>query len=169
MANRAVPTSLRLIRGNPGKRPIPPGEPKPTAVAPPMPSNLDPIARREWKRLAAPFVTLGILTAADGMAFAELCTSYATSVRIRMALKECGYKLLTEKHSFLESEGKDGRSDEVMTVEVKINPLFAQQRLASQTLRFWCQEFGTTPSSRGKIRVPGGGEADPQEDFLNGR
>jgi len=147
---------------------LPPGEPKPAAVAPPMPSNLDPIARREWKRLAPVFVRLGTLTEADGMAFAELCTSYATSVRIRMALRECGYKLLAEKHSFLESEGKDGRSDEVMAVEVKINPLFAQQRLASQTLRFWCQEFGTTPSSRGKIQVPGGVDADPREDFLNG-
>ncbi len=169
MANRAVPTSLRLLRGNPGKRPIPAGEPKPAAIAPPMPSDLDPIARREWRRLAPTFVRLGILTAVDGMAFAELCTSYAAATRIRMALKKCGYKLLAEKTSFLEKETKDGRSDEVMAVELKINPLFAQQRLASLALRFWCQEFGTTPSARGKIQVPGGGEVDPQEDFLNGR
>jgi P27 family predicted phage terminase small subunit len=134
-----------------------------------MPSHLDPIAKKEWKRLAPLFVQIGILTELDGMAFGELCASYAASVRIAMALKECGYKVLAEKHSFMEKKGDEGRSDEVMAVELKINPLFAQQRLASQTLRFWCNEFGTTASSRGKINVPGGGQVDPQEDFLNGR
>jgi len=133
-----------------------------------MPTDLDPIAKKEWRRLAPVFVRLGTLTETDGMAFAELCTAYATSVRIRKAIKACGYKLLTEKTSFLESERKDGRSDEVMAVEVKINPLFAQQRLAGRNLRYWCNEFGTTPSSRGKINVPYSEGADPQETFLNG-
>ena len=168
MANPRVPTPLRVLRGNPGKRTLPVGEPKFERVIPPMPPDLDPIARREWKRLAPTFVRVGVLSAGDGMAFAELCTAAAVCARFRKALRSCKYAMLTEKTSFLESKGEDGRSDEVMATEVKINPLFAQQRLASQTLRFWCQEFGTTPSSRGKINVPGtGGSVDPQEDFLN--
>lgn len=169
MANPKVPTSLRLLRGNPGKRPVSSGEPKPAAVAPPIPSNLDPLARREWKRLAPAFVRLGVLTEVDGMAFASLCIASAVVSRINRALKECKYAVLTEKVSFLEQKSEEGRSNEVMATEMKINPLFAQQRLALQTLRFWCQEFGTTPSSRGKISVPGAGDVDPQEDFLNGR
>lgn len=169
MPNPKVPTNLTLLRGNPGKRALPTGEPKFERIAPPMPLDLDPIARREWKRLAPTFVTVGVLTAGDGMAFAELCTAYATCARIRKALKSCKFAMLSEKTSFLESKGEDGRSDEVMATEVKINPLFAQQRLASQNLRFWCNEFGTTPSSRGKINVPGvGAAADPLERFLNG-
>jgi P27 family predicted phage terminase small subunit len=134
-----------------------------------MPSDLDPIARREWKRLAPTFVAVGILSAGDGMAFTELCTAAATCARIWKVIRKCKYAMLTERTSFLESKGEDGRSDEVMATEVKINPLFAQQRLASQTLRFWCQEFGTTPSSRGKINVPGVGSGDSDEEFLNGR
>jgi P27 family predicted phage terminase small subunit len=170
MPSAKVPTPLRLLRGNPSKRPLPIGEPRPAQVEPPMPAGLDPIARTEWRRLAPRFVELGILTEADGMAFGELCTAYAASARIRMALKKCGYRVLAMKHSFLEKNGEDGRSDEVMAVEPKINPLFSQQRLASQTLRFWCQEFGTTPSSRGRIQVPGvGKDVDPQEAFLNER
>ena len=167
MPNPRVPTPLRVLRGNPGRRPLPKGEPKPERVAPPMPADLDPIAKKEWKRLAPMFVRLGTLTETDGMAFAELCTAYAASVRIRKAIKACGYKLLTVKHSFLEKETKDGRSDEVMAVEPKINPLYAQQRLAGQNLRYWCNEFGTTASSRGKINVPYSEGADPQETFLN--
>lgn len=133
-----------------------------------MPAGLDPIARRTWKRLAPGFVKRGILTEDDGMAFAALCTAEATLLRINRAFRECGYKVLAEKHSFLEKKSSEGRSDEVMAVELKANPLIAQQRLALQTLRFWCQEFGTTPSSRGKISVPAGSDVDPQEDFLNG-
>jgi len=170
MAGRPpIPTALKLLRGNPGKRPLPEGEPKPARKAPPMPGDLDPIAKREWRKLAPGFVKRGILTEDDGMAFSSLCTSYATCVRIRMALKECGYKVLAEKHSFLEKKSDNGRSDEVMAVELKINPLYAQQRLSLDNLRFWCSEFGTTPSSRGKINVPVGTEADPQEDYLSGR
>ncbi len=169
MPNPRVPTSLRVIRGNPGKRPLPANEPRPEAVAPPIPSGLDPLARREWKRLAPTFVRLGVLTEADGMAFASLCTASAAVSRINAALRKCKYAVLTEKVSFLEQKSEEGRSNEVMATELKINPLYAQQRLALQTLRFWCQEFGTTPSSRGKIQVPGGGGVDPQEDYLNGR
>jgi len=168
MPNPRTPTPLRILRGNPGKRALPVGEPRPLAVEPKIPSGLDPLARREWRRLAPAFVKRGILTEDDGMAFAALCTAYATLVRINRAFKECGYKVLAEKHSFLEQKSKDGRVNEVMAVEIKANPLIAQQRLALQTLRFWCQEFGTTPSARGKVQVPGGGEVDPQEDFLNG-
>jgi P27 family predicted phage terminase small subunit len=169
MANRNIPTPLKIIRGNPGRRPISKTEPKPKRILPKMPTDLDPIAKKEWKRLAPIFYRLGILTEVDGMAFAALCTSTAAVIRINQALAECGYKVLAEKTSFLEKKGDAGRSDEVMSVEVKINPLYAQQRLALQTQRFWCQEFGVTPSSRGKINVPDGGDADPQEDFLNGR
>jgi len=130
---------------------------------------LDPIAVKEWKRLAPILLDLGILTEIDGMAFAALCTASAAVTRINMALKECDYRLLAEKTSFMEKQGQEGRSDEVMAVEVKINPLYAQQRLALQTLRFWCNEFGMTASSRGKINIPGGEAESPQEKFLNGR
>jgi len=134
-----------------------------------MPRDLDPIAKKEWSKLAPGFVKRGILTEDDGMAFSSLCTAYAACVRIRMALQECDFKMLTEKHSFLEQKSEEGRSNEVMAVELKINPLYAQQRLSLDSLRFWCSEFGTTPSSRGKINVPMGTESDPGEDYLSGR
>jgi len=126
-----------------------------------MPLGLDPLTRREWRRLAPVFVGFGILTPGDGMAFESLCTAYATFRRINQALKKCKYQMLAEKHTI------DGAGNE--HIEVKANPLVVQQRLAMQTLRFMCQEFGATPSSRGKIQVVGERPVDPEEDFLNGR
>jgi len=169
MANRAVPTALRLVRGNPGRRPLPANEPKPRNIAPPMPEHLDPIAQEEWKRLEPIFLSSGILTELDGLAFASLVSAYAEVVRYDMALKECGYSMLAIKHSFIEKSGGEGRSDELMVVEPKGNPLYAQRRLATTALRFWCTEFGVTPSSRGKISVSKSKKSDPGEDFLNGK
>jgi len=134
-----------------------------------MPKDLDPLAKKEWKYLAPIFLRLGILTEVDGTAFAALCSASAAVQRINKALKDCQYRVLAEKTSFLEKSDKEGRSNEVMSVEVKINPLYAQQRLALLTLRYWCGEFGTSPSSRGKINVPTVKGVDPQEEFLNGR
>lgn len=169
MANRAIPTALRVLRGNPGKRALPESEPKPQAIEPEMPQDLDPIAKKTWKRLAPTFVRLGILTEIDGLSFAELCMAEAHCIRIRKALKACSYRTLGIRHSFLEQESKDGsRTNEVMAVEAKINPLMRQYRSASDALRFWCQEFGATPSSRGRVKVQGIKEPDPQEAFLDG-
>ncbi len=171
MAQRAIPVALKVLRGNRGHqtKAVLEGQFKPQVREPEMPSDLDPLAKKAWKELAPKFVELGILTEVDGMAFAELCTADATCRRIRMALKKCKYSALAEKVMFLDQRAKNGdTSNEVMAVEAKANPLYAQLRLASQTLRFWCNEFGTTPSSRGRVKAPGVKESDPQEDFLNG-
>jgi phage terminase small subunit len=103
------------------------------------------------------------------MAFASLCTAWATLRRINIAFTKAKYGVLAEKHSFLEQKSEEGRSNEVMAVELKANPLIVQQRLALQTVRFWCNEFGATPSSRGRISVPGIPDPDPDEEFLHGR
>lgn len=50
------PTAVKLLEGNPGKRGLNAGEPKP-----------------EWKRMAKQMELLGILTEIDMAAFAEYC------------------------------------------------------------------------------------------------
>jgi hypothetical protein len=45
---RPEPSSLKLLKGNPGKRPLNEREPKPPAGAPEAPAHLDEEARREW-------------------------------------------------------------------------------------------------------------------------
>jgi len=52
MGNRPKPTALKLLQGNPGRRPINKAEPKPKRGIPAMPKWLDafPVAVEEWKR-----------------------------------------------------------------------------------------------------------------------
>jgi phage terminase small subunit len=45
------PTELKIIEGNPGKRPLNKNEPRPPRLSPQCPNWLLPEAKKEWKRL----------------------------------------------------------------------------------------------------------------------
>jgi len=53
---RPKPTRLKMLTGNPGKRPLNPNEPRPEATIPDAPAELSAGARAEWDRLAADLV-----------------------------------------------------------------------------------------------------------------
>lgn len=67
------PTVLKQLAGNPGRRPLPQGEPRPDGVAK-RPRWLDVGARKVWNDLAPGTAALGLLTSQDGEAFGMLCT-----------------------------------------------------------------------------------------------
>jgi len=71
------PTKLKIIEGNPGKRPLNENEPIPQSIAPECPDWLSDDAKKEWKRLAPELERLGLLTVLDMAAFAGYCQSYA--------------------------------------------------------------------------------------------
>jgi P27 family predicted phage terminase small subunit len=71
------PTALKILEGNPGKKPLNNQEPNPEKRAPKCPSWLEPEAKKEWKRMAKTLETMGILTQVDITAFAGYCQAYA--------------------------------------------------------------------------------------------
>jgi phage terminase small subunit len=75
---KPIPTHLRLIRGNPSKRPILP-EPEPTlpSVPPEPPPYLTGHGAGEWRRLAPGLHRLGLLSVLDTAAFGAYCQSYS--------------------------------------------------------------------------------------------
>jgi len=64
------PTAIKILEGNPGKRPLNLNEPKPLQIAPECPDWLLDEAKKEWKRLAPELERLGLLTILDMAAFA---------------------------------------------------------------------------------------------------
>jgi phage terminase small subunit len=54
------PTRLKLVAGNPGKRPLKPREPKPEVKVPICPAHLCPAAKAVWKRLTRELFVLGL-------------------------------------------------------------------------------------------------------------
>ena len=81
------PTRLKLIEGNPGKRPINKRQPNPRLNIPTCPA-LNPSAKAEWKRLARQMHVLGIITDLDRSALAAYCQAYGRWVEAERKLKE---------------------------------------------------------------------------------
>ncbi|MEW5817748.1 MAG: phage terminase small subunit P27 family, partial [Spirochaetota bacterium] len=71
------PTVLKLLEGNPGRRPLNQKEPKPEKKAPRCPAWLAPEAKKEWRRMSRQMENLGVLTQVDAAAFAGYCQAYA--------------------------------------------------------------------------------------------
>ena len=69
-----VPRAIKILNGNPGKRPLREDEPAPDlgAEAPAF-ILADTVLRAEWERHAARLTRYGILTATDDDALAALC------------------------------------------------------------------------------------------------
>lgn len=71
--DRPKPTALKILTGNPGKRPLPVDEPMPTGKAV-MPKWLRKGAVVVWQETAPILEPLGLLTDMDVELFAQWCT-----------------------------------------------------------------------------------------------
>jgi P27 family predicted phage terminase small subunit len=76
---KPVPTRLKLLRGNPSKRPLNVDEPQPGALETACPPELvDATARVEWDRAIVPAIEIGQVTAADRTLAIAHCALWAT-------------------------------------------------------------------------------------------
>lgn len=141
------PTVLKVLQGNPGKRPLNTNEPKPQPIAPKPPSWLPREAKREWKRLAPELEKLGLLTIVDGTAFANYCLAYARLREAEETIKREGMVITTEKGYKMP------------------HPAVKIAEKAQQIIKAFCSEFGLTPSSRSRMSLPTRNEDDEYEEF----
>lgn len=77
MPGRPIPTALKVIRGNPGKRRLNANEPKPRVGELICPDWFPETARSEWQRVMPELVRIGVLTSIDAAVFEGYCLSYA--------------------------------------------------------------------------------------------
>lgn len=82
-----TPPMVRLLLGNPGKRPIHSWEFGPHTPEPECPSFLGPDARAEWMRLAPALRKLCLLSALYKAAFAMYCASHGRAERAMRSLQ----------------------------------------------------------------------------------
>ena len=67
---------LRVIHGNPSKRPVAGEGRGPAAARPKMPAWLGKIAKAKWRQLIPQLEDLGILTVVDGDVLATYCLAW---------------------------------------------------------------------------------------------
>ena len=155
---KSKPTQLKVLEGNPGKRPLNKHEPKPIPVAPKPPGWLAPAAKKMWKHLAPQLETLGLLTAIDGPAMEAVCQSYATWVECEKFVKNNGFTIEIQK---------ENDKGEIYTSYLQQRPEVSIGNKALHAFKAFCSEFGLTPSSRSKINTkPFEEDDDPMEAIL---
>ena len=137
------PIALRVLEGNPSKRPMNRNEPKPRPGRPSCPRWLHPEAKREWRRVVPELERLGLLTVVDRAALSTYCQAWARYVEAEAELTKYGGVLGSQKSSY-----------------IQVSPYSTISRQNTQIVRAFCAEFGLTPSSRGRLTV---GKLDPDE------
>lgn len=153
MASRGrkpVPTAIKELEGNPGKRDLNQNEPKPERRAPKCPTWLDAEAKKEWRRTAKQLEQLGILTEVDMAAFAGYCQAYARWKEAEEFITKHGTIVKTPS----------GYWQQVPQVSI------AQTYL--KIMNKFCEQFGLTPSARSRIIADSGQHDtnDPMELIL---
>jgi P27 family predicted phage terminase small subunit len=134
------PTKLRVLKGNPGKRPVNEREPQPRATSPRCPEWLSAEAKRVWQRLVPELKAMRVLTYIDGDALAAYCQTFA---RWRAAEE------FIQKHG----EAYPLRDDQGRIKCMQQFPQVAISRNLLLVLRAYQQEFGMTPSARSRVAV----------------
>jgi P27 family predicted phage terminase small subunit len=135
---RPQPTRLRVLRGNPGKRPLNPKEPQPPPATdefdtPPSDVALDALASAEWKRVVPILRICGLASQAERSALIALCQQWSRYLEAQTKIRDLG--MIVKKPN-----------GGLMT-----NPyLFVADRALSHCHKLW-QELGLTPSGRARL------------------
>ena len=137
------PTHLKLVKGNPGKRPINGSEPIPEATLPSPPAELCEDARIEWERVSAELHRIGVLTTIDRAALAAYCQAYG-----RWIVAERAIRKMAERDPL--TGGLMVKTTNGNPVQ---NPLVGTANKAMSDLVRYAAEFGMTPSARSRIHA----------------
>lgn len=129
------PTALRILRGNPGRRPLPEGEPTPANASLEPPDWLDEAAKIEWRRLAPMLSTNGVLTDMDVDALCAYCETWVRWKTATAKIREFGMVIKSPNGMPMPS------------------PYVAIANKAMATMRALLTEFGMTPSARSRVQV----------------
>lgn len=146
---RPKPTRLKVLTGNPGKRPLNVGEPRPNVAIPECPVELGPVAHREWDRLVGELASLRLLTNLDRATLAAYCGAYALWAEATEAIQKYGTMVKSPSGYPIQS------------------PYVAIANRQAEIMMRIAAEFGFTPASRSRISAPS--QAEPTLfDFAGG-
>lgn len=143
---RPKSTKLKLLQGNPGKRPLNENEPQPKTGIPTMPKWLKPfkVAVKEWKRESKILDDMGIMTVAE-------CGNLAQRVYISHKIQKLATEIETEGDT-IETFGIN-RDGVEFSLGIKTNPKVVQLKALISEYRQYGSLLGLDAPSRTKFKV----------------
>lgn len=144
------PTSLKVIRGNPGRRPLNESEPDHPAIESDCPDDLvDPVARAEWDRVTPQLIQCGQVTTMDRATLIGYCLKYAQWKALEAEARNHPF-IVKSPNGYPIPNPALGMANKVFSLMLKA-----------------AAELGITPSSRSRVSV-GGGTTVPKRSKWEG-
>lgn len=157
------PLQLKIIDGNPGKRPMNLDQPMP-ATAPQLPkppTHLDSLAKRIWRQTAVELYRLGLLTRLDEGVLAIHCDARSTFLQ---AARRIRLRTATQKKAGdAEPNGAVIRTSNGNTIQ---HPDVGIKNQAAKLAMSSGAELGLSPSSRTRLVGPHAA-GDDLDEFLD--
>ena len=145
------PTWMKVLEGNPGKRPLKKAVRNGTAEANEFayPDWLDADAKDHWNTVAPVLREMGLLTDLDLSLFAVYCQTYSDWVKVEKILNETGLVYVTPNG------------------QARPRPELAISHDYMDAILDLTREFGMTPASRTRMNLPD--PPDPDNEFQKWR
>lgn len=152
MGRPAVPTSIKIIRGNPGCRPLNQNEPTPPPADLTPPPSLQEVGIAKWNEVTQLLTRMGVFTQADRSTIERYCLIHEQWVVVAAHVRQHGMTQLTNTgYSQLTAEGTLFRSLPADLLKIE-------------------REFGMTAAARSSLKVQdAAGPADPLEAYIQAK
>lgn len=137
--SRAVPTALKIMNGNPGKRKLNLDEPQYEAGIPDKPEWFGTYASEEWDRITSNLNGQRVFTKADLGILVSLCVAYEQFRENLAIIQTLGRSYVVE--------------DMGGNKHYKTRPECMRFEVAQKEYRTLLAEIGFTPASRTKIKT----------------
>lgn len=159
MGRKPDPTHLKVVKGITRKDRLNAAEPKTAPGWPDRPAAITrPAARAAWARIGKILSEMGSLSTADGPALQRLAETFADVADLQRRMNNYG------SPTYLAGAEVDAKGNLIPgTGMIRAYPEAAMLSDADRRLRAMLAEFGLTPASRTRIKLPGGAgkDADP--------
>lgn len=132
---KPLPTALKMLTGNPGKRPLNANEPRPVLRVPPCPKTLQGQARSEWRRITRELMSVGMISGLDLAALSIYCSAYAQWIEAQEQVKKLGAVV---------------KSPSGFPI---FNPYWSIANKAAEQMLKVASEYGLTASSRSRLHA----------------
>lgn len=139
MPNRPKPSALKVLQGNPGRRPLNKDEPQFESGIPAKPEWFDTYASEEWDRITGNLNGQRVFTKNDLGILVALCLAY---------------EQLRETHAILKQLGRSYTVEDMGgNTHYKARPECVRFETAQKEYRTLLAEIGFSPSSRSKVKT----------------
>ena len=139
------PTALKLLKGNPGKRPLLPDMFVPDKEAPPCPVHITGHAREHWDYICEELNRYGMLARTDMGQLALLCTTWARYVEAEEMIAMAADQAPASKGWLQKRDGAG----------LTVAPWLRVSRDAIDQYTRLAQKFGLSPADRVRVQASG--------------